>query len=167
MARERQAGPAHLAAGGAEGPTEATDASGQRLWLNDGSCIRLRPCWPNHVWSYDFVMDRTHDGRKFRMLTVIDEFTRRCMAVVVRAKIELGQCTPLSDRALRPTWLAGSYPFRQRRQRSLSRRDWLGPGSASRPSISSQRVTLGERIQRALQLKAPGRNPEHGDLLYS
>ena len=42
-----------------------------RLWLNDGSCIRLRPCWPNHVWSYDFVMDRTHDGRKFRMLTVM------------------------------------------------------------------------------------------------
>ena len=58
-----------------------------RLWLNDGSCIRLRPCWPNHVWSYDFVMDRTHDGRKFRMLTVIDEFTRRCMAVVVERRL--------------------------------------------------------------------------------
>ena len=57
-----------------------------RLWLNDGSCIRLRPCRPNHVWSYDFVMDRTHDGRKFRMLTVIDEFTRRCMAVVLMAE---------------------------------------------------------------------------------
>ena len=58
-----------------------------RLWLNDGSCIRLRPCWPHHVWSYDFVMDRTHDGRKFRMLTVIDEFTRRCMAVVVERRL--------------------------------------------------------------------------------
>ena len=58
-----------------------------RLWLNDGSCIRLRPCWPNHVWSYDFVMDRTHDGSKFRMLTVIDEFTRRCMAVVVERRL--------------------------------------------------------------------------------
>ena len=85
-----------------------------RLWLNDGSCIRLPPCWPNHVWSYDFVMDRTHDGRKFRMLTVIDEFTRRCMAVVVERRLNSGQCTPLSDRALRPTWPAGSYPFRQR-----------------------------------------------------
>ena len=42
-----------------------------RLWLNDGSCIRLRPCWPRHVWSYDFVQDRTHDGRSFRILTVI------------------------------------------------------------------------------------------------
>ena len=47
-----------------------------RLWLNDGSCLRLRPERPNHVWSCDFVEDRTHDGRKFRMLNVIDEFTQ-------------------------------------------------------------------------------------------
>jgi len=46
-----------------------------RLWLNDGSCIRLRAERPNHVWSYDFVEERTHDGRKFRMLNIIDEFT--------------------------------------------------------------------------------------------
>jgi len=58
-----------------------------RLWLNDGSCIRLRAAWPNHVWSYDFVMDRTHDGRAFRMLTVIDEFTRRCLAIHVDRKL--------------------------------------------------------------------------------
>ena len=54
-----------------------------RLWLNDGSCIRLRPCWPNHVWAYDFVEDRTRDGRKFRMLTVIDKYTRECLAIEV------------------------------------------------------------------------------------
>jgi putative transposase len=59
-----------------------------RLWLNDGSCVRLRPSWPNHVWSYDFVMDRTHDGRAFRMLTVIDEFTRRCLAIKVDRKLK-------------------------------------------------------------------------------
>ena len=47
-----------------------------RLWLNDGSCVRLRPEHPNHVWSYDFVEDRTHDGRKYRMLNLIDEFTQ-------------------------------------------------------------------------------------------
>lgn len=52
-----------------------------RLWLNDGSCVRLRPERMNHVWSYDFVEDRTHDGRKFRMLNVIDEFTRECLAI--------------------------------------------------------------------------------------
>jgi|TARA_B100000315_G_scaffold229708_1_gene239501 transposase InsO family protein len=54
-----------------------------RLWLNDGSCIRLRPCRPNHVWAYDFVMARTHDGKAFRMLTIIDEYTRECLAIDV------------------------------------------------------------------------------------
>jgi putative transposase len=54
-----------------------------RLWRNDGSCVRLRPEHPNHVWSYDFVEDRTHDGRKYRMLNVIDEFTRECLAIRV------------------------------------------------------------------------------------
>jgi transposase InsO family protein len=58
-----------------------------RLWLNDGSCVRLRPCWPGHVWAYDFVQDRTHDGRRFRMLTVIDEYTRECLAVVVARRL--------------------------------------------------------------------------------
>jgi hypothetical protein len=46
-----------------------------RLWLADGSCIRLQPEQRNHVWSYDFVADRTHDGRKYRMLNVLDEFS--------------------------------------------------------------------------------------------
>ena len=59
-----------------------------RLWLNDGSCIRLRPSWQNHVWSYDFVADRTHDSKAFRMLTVIDEFTRECLAVVVARNLK-------------------------------------------------------------------------------
>ena len=46
-----------------------------RLWLNDGSCIRLRPDRPNHVWAYDFVLVRTQDGRAVRLLAVIDEYT--------------------------------------------------------------------------------------------
>ncbi len=58
-----------------------------RLWLNDGSCVRLRPERPNQVWSYDFVQDRTEDGRTFRMLCVIDEFTRRCLAIVVARRL--------------------------------------------------------------------------------
>ena len=58
-----------------------------RLWLADGSCIRLRPERPNHVWSYDFVEDRTHDGRKYRLLNVLDEFTRECLAIRVRRKL--------------------------------------------------------------------------------
>ena len=55
----------------------------RRLWLNDGSCIRLRPEYRNHVWSYDFVFCRTHDGRRLRFLTLIDEFTRECLAIDV------------------------------------------------------------------------------------
>jgi putative transposase len=58
-----------------------------RLWLGDGSCLRLRPEHPNHVWSYDFVEDRTHDGRKYRMLNIIDEFTRECLAIRVGRKL--------------------------------------------------------------------------------
>jgi putative transposase len=54
-----------------------------RLWLNDGSCVRLRPTHRNHVWSYDFVADRTHDGRSVKMLTVIDEYSRECLAIMV------------------------------------------------------------------------------------
>ena len=60
------------------------------LWLNDGSCIRLRPSWRNHVWAYDFVQARTHDGRSFRMLTVIDEYTRECLAIEVDRHIRSG-----------------------------------------------------------------------------
>jgi putative transposase len=59
-----------------------------RLWLNDGSCIRLRPERKDHVWSYDFVQARTRDGRAFRMLTVIDEYTRECLAIDVARRLK-------------------------------------------------------------------------------
>ena len=58
-----------------------------RLWFNDGSCIRLRPEYPNHVWSYDFVADRTHEGKAYRMLCVIDEFTREALAIRVARRL--------------------------------------------------------------------------------
>ena len=58
-----------------------------RIWLADGSCIRLRAERPNHVWSYDFVEDRTHKGRKYRMLNLIDEFTHECLAIRVDRKL--------------------------------------------------------------------------------
>jgi len=56
----------------------------RRLWLNDGSCLRLRAEQPNHVWSYDFVEDKTQNGRKIRILNIIDEFTHECLASVPR-----------------------------------------------------------------------------------
>jgi transposase InsO family protein len=58
-----------------------------RLWLNDGSCIRLRPQYANHVWAYDFVTTRTHDGRQVRLLTIVDEYTRECLAIDVARKL--------------------------------------------------------------------------------
>ena len=58
-----------------------------RLWLNDGSCIRLRPEHKDHAWSYDFMVARTDDGRAFRILNIIDEFTRECLAILVARKI--------------------------------------------------------------------------------
>ena len=58
-----------------------------RLWLNDGSCVRLQPERANHVWAYDFVEDRTRDGRKLRLLNVVDEFTRECLCIRVGRKL--------------------------------------------------------------------------------
>jgi len=58
-----------------------------RLWLNDGSCVRLRPTHCHHVWSYDFVHHATHDGRSLRLMTLIDEHTRQCLAIRVERRI--------------------------------------------------------------------------------
>lgn len=58
-----------------------------RLWLNDGSCIRLRPEHKHHVWAYDFVFDRTHDGRTLKLMTIVDEYSRECLAVEVDRKL--------------------------------------------------------------------------------
>lgn len=59
-----------------------------RLWLNDGSCVRRRPEYRNHVWAYDFVHDRTHEGKAFKILTIIDEYSRECLALKVARKLK-------------------------------------------------------------------------------
>src|SRR3984957_11420301 len=86
LAGQRQAGRADLATRGAEGP--ARQLKRARLWLSNGSCIRLRAECPNHVWSYDFVEERTHDGRKMRMLNIIDEFPHECLAIRVSRRLK-------------------------------------------------------------------------------
>jgi len=68
-----------------------------RLWLTDGSCVRLRPTHRNHVWSYDFVTDRTQDGRPIKILTVIDEHSRESLAIVVDRKIKSDDVLCLTD----------------------------------------------------------------------
>jgi putative transposase len=69
------------------------------LWFNDGSCVRLRPMHEDHVWAYDFVQARTHDGRPLRMLTIVDEFTRECLA------IDIGRQMKHDDVLERLAWL--------------------------------------------------------------
>jgi hypothetical protein len=72
-----------------------------RLWLYDGSCIRLRPAHPNHVWSFDFVEAATHDGRRIRLMTLIDEFTCKCLAIRVARRINaIGVIETLADAML-------------------------------------------------------------------
>ena len=58
-----------------------------RLWFNDGSCIWLKPEYKNHVWSYDFVHHRTDDGRAFRTPNILDEFSRECLEIRVKRKV--------------------------------------------------------------------------------
>ena len=70
-----------------------------RLWFNDGSCIRLRPQYKDHVWAYDFVHTRTHDGRALRLLTLVDEYTRECLSIDVARRLDS------EDVLERLTWL--------------------------------------------------------------
>lgn len=62
-----------------------------RMWLNDGSCVRCRPEYKNHVWTYDFMADRTSDGRGLRLLTVMDEYSRECLLIDVRRSFSAHQ----------------------------------------------------------------------------
>lgn len=79
-------------------PTGSAPTCGTSLWLNDGSCVRLRPLRRNHVWSFDFVQAQTHDGRSLRILTLIDEHSRACLALKVARRINsLGVIEALAD----------------------------------------------------------------------
>jgi putative transposase len=98
-----------------------------RLWLNDGSCIRLRPERANHVWAYDFVEHRTHDGRKFRMLCVVDEFTREALAIRVKRRLNSSDVLEV----LAELMLARGTPPHIRSDNgpefaALAVREWLG-----------------------------------------
>ena len=84
-----------------------------RLWLNDGSCIRLRPEYRDHVWSYDFVHHRTDDGRAFRTLNILDEYGRECLAIRVKRKLNSTGRDRCADGSVHPAWCAGLHTFRQ------------------------------------------------------
>ena len=81
-----------------------------RLWLDDGFCIRLRPLRPNNVWSRDFVMDRTDDGRPIKMLTLLDEFTRESLAIVPARRIRASDVIDIFADVMIERWRAGIHP---------------------------------------------------------
>ena len=125
-----------------------------RLWLNDGSCIRLRPEHRNHVWAYDFVSETTHDGRKLRLLTVVDEYTRECLAVSVARRMTANDVLwVLADLFLEygiPEHIRSDNgpEFVAKAVRELARR----PGGHD--AVHRARLTLGERLHRVVQLQA-------------
>lgn len=97
-----------------------------RLWFNDGSCVRLRPERPRHVWSYDFVSAQTHDGRSLRLLTLIDEYTRECLAIRVARRItSFGVIETFADVMLRKGILAHIRSDNGPEMTAKVVRDWL------------------------------------------
>jgi len=135
-----------------------------RLWFNDGSCVRLRPEYPNHVWVR-LRADRTYDGKAYRMLTVIDEFSRECLAIVV-GEDQLQRCSLHVGRPVHPSWNPGAY------------RSDNGPEFCAKAFVSARQVgrgnavhragqSLGEWIHRVVQREAAGRVAEPGVFLQA
>ena len=127
-----------------------------RLWLNDGSCIRLRPEHRNHVWAYDFVFDRTHEGRPLKLLNVVDEFTRECLTIDVARK----QSSPDVLRALARLMLRHGIPKHIRSDNgpefvAKAVRKWLSR-LGRRDVVHRTGKSVGERLHRKLQRETQG-----------
>ena len=85
-----------------------------RLWLNDGSCIRLRPEPRNHVWAYDFVFDRTREGRPLKLFTVVDEYTGRVPDDRGCPQTDITGRAQNAGEADAEVWCSGTHPVGQR-----------------------------------------------------
>jgi transposase InsO family protein len=136
-----------------------------RLWLNDGSCVRLRPQHANHVWSYDFVSAKTHDGRTVRMLNLIDEHTRESLLVRPErrwssAKVIEYLADVMVVKGVPEHIRSDNGPeFVRERSAEVARGHW------GKDTLHRARVSMGERLLRIVQLEAAGRVPERRDLL--
>ena len=115
-----------------------------RLWLNDGSCVRLRPEYRDHVWSYGFVHCRTDDGKVFRTLNILDEFSRECLTIRVRRKLNSTDVIDaLTDLFIIPNML---WPGVHRTSRAR-----LDQRRRGKDSLHRTRIALGEWVLRELQ----------------
>ena len=138
-----------------------------RLWLNDGSCIRLRPAWKNHVWAYDFMQIRTQDGRGVRLLTVKDEYTRECLAIRAERHMRSADVTE----TLAELMLIRGVPEHIRSDNGpefMARavREWAG-GRGSADALHRARLTVGERVYRELQRQSAGRVAQQGGIQHA
>jgi hypothetical protein len=131
-----------------------------RLWLNDGSCVRLRPERPRHVWSYDFVAALTHDGRKLKILTLIDEYTRECLAL--RVERRLGSNEVIETLAAAMT--THGIPEHLRSDNELSKKARAGEGRTTAMARGASKwgydcAMVGQTMRRrgSLRVGAPSR----------
>jgi putative transposase len=127
-----------------------------RLWLNDGSCVRLRPEHTNHVWSYDFMAAMTHDGRALRLLTLIDEYSRECLAIRVARRLGRYEVIETVAEVMQKRGVSAHIrsdngpEFVAREVAQLARTGRL------RNPLHRARQSLGERLLRKLQPQAAG-----------
>ena len=138
-----------------------------RLWLNGGSCVRLRPERANHVWSYDFVSAMTHDGRSLRLLTLIDEYTRECLAIRVARRLSSQEVID----TLAEVMLVKGIPEYLRSDNgpefvARELRHWLAkPGHGN--AVHRTGKSMGKRLLRELQRETAGGMLEWRDLLFA
>ena len=127
-----------------------------RLWLNDGSCVRLRPAYRDHVWSYDFVHHRTDDGGAFRTLNIIDEYSRECLAIRVKRKLNSVDVIDV----LTDLFILRGIPAYIRSDNgpefvAQAVRDWIKAGGGQ-DRLYRTGITVGKRLLRELQRSLQG-----------
>src|SRR4029079_17691190 len=123
----------------------------RRLGGSENACFRRRAERPNHVWSHDFVMDQTSDGRRLKILTVVDEYTRECLALEAERCIEARGCSGSAAKNHHRARSAGKHPVRQRRIIHRTGREKVFAEQRSADAVHRAGRTVGERIQRNLQ----------------
>jgi hypothetical protein len=136
-----------------------------RLWLNDGSCIRLRPEYRNHVWSYDFVHCRTDDGKVFRTLNILDEFSRECLAIRVKRRLNSTDVIDTLSDLFHPARCSCVHTIRQWSGVRCPCSPRLDHGRRREDRLHRARLTLGEWILRKLQRQVPRRTARRRNLL--
>jgi putative transposase len=122
-----------------------------RLWLNDGSCIRLRPEYPGHIWAYDFVEARTHDGRKLRILAIIDEASRECLALMVARPLDHEDILAALAEMFLDRGTACTYQIGQRQRAYRYRNPEMAGAGRREDALHHARLAMGERLQREFQ----------------